>query len=122
MLAAFICTFVLCFIFVLDKIDDQMSDMLPGGNQVVRQVITALAVLAGFSWEHAFDGGVEAIAAQTDFPLTVTSILSVAVFVVVVPAWRRHILQKYMILLSLRNDDGRVKTTEFDSPAPAKIL
>jgi len=88
-------------IFGLDFVGDFFKEKFPGKNlgpEIIDKIVSAFSILVGFSWEHAFDGGVEAIASTTKTPMITESILAGLVFIVIVPAWRRHILYKSMVL------------------------
>jgi len=98
LLALMLSIFCMAVIFLLDVIDDLMKGDSSSGAEIIDQIVDAKSVLAGFSWEHAFDGGVEAVAAKTSSPLIAASLLAGFVFVVIVPAWKRHILRKAMVL------------------------
>lgn len=89
-------------IFGLDVVGDFFAARSPPGQNtgapIIIQIVSAKSILVGFSWEHAFDGGVEAISSVTSSPMIAETCLAAAVFLVVVPAWRRHILTKSMVL------------------------
>jgi hypothetical protein len=92
-----------CMIFVLDTIDDSLEDS-KAGSTCIRTIINALGVLVGFSWEHGFDFGVVSIAQLTPASPEVTKIAFAGIVVLfVVPAWRRHILFKVMVLQRLKD-------------------
>lgn len=89
-------------IFALDVISDTAKASAPPGknpgSEIVTQLVFAKSILVGFSWEHSFDGGVEAIASMTSQPLVTQSALAVFMWFIVVPAWRKHILRKALML------------------------
>lgn len=89
-------------VFVLDIVSDTAKRGAPPGKnpgqEIVSQLVFAKSILIGFSWEHAFDGGVEAIASMTPYPLYTESALAIFMFLVVVPTWRRHILRRALLL------------------------
>jgi len=93
-------------IFFLDRINDVAKLGSPPGKspgyEIITQLVFAKSILVGFSWEHSFDGGVQAIANMTDNPLCTETCLAVFMFFVVVPSWRRHILRKAMMLQDYR--------------------
>jgi hypothetical protein len=91
-------------VFVLDKVDDAHQGVEDSqvGAQAIQTIIGALGVLVGFSWEHSFDGGVEAIASQTDYEGPMQLFFAFLVVAFIVPAWRRHILTKVMVLDELK--------------------
>jgi len=115
-------------IFGLDVIGDtakivatspQMKNL---GPDIITQLVSAKSILVGFSWEHAFDGGVEAIASTTSNPQCAEVVIAALVFVVIVPAWRRHILQKAMVLqeryaAEMRNDSADPDYTRLKNEA-----
>lgn len=93
-----------CFglIFTLDKVDDmQQARSGEGDGKLILTIINAIGILVGLSWEHAFDGGVEAVASKTGSEENkMLCELGLAAFValLIVPAWRRYILKKAMQL------------------------
>merc|ERR1712187_327299 len=97
-----------CVIFVLDVIEDSR----PGDSmsKVIQNIINALSILIGFTWEGCFDGGVEAVASVTENPVMVKLCMTIMVVIVIVPAWRRYILVKVMHLKSLKQarDESRL--------------
>jgi len=96
-LAMIISTFGVLLILTLDKIADApwTGDM---ADAIIIKIIAAIGILVGFSWEQSFDGGVEVIAALTPQPILAEIGLTVLVVLIVLPAWRRHILQKVIDL------------------------
>jgi hypothetical protein len=76
-------------------------------REMIRIVVTSLGILVGFSWEHCFDGGVESIAETTDESIksVFQLVLGILVCVLVLPAWRKHILQKVMLMEEMRNKE-----------------
>ncbi|CAE8628629.1 unnamed protein product [Polarella glacialis] len=55
-------------IFLLDTIEDLGSDN-PRISKIIQNIINSLSILVGFTWEHCFDGGVEAVASTTFHPV-----------------------------------------------------
>mmetsp|Transcript_36898 Transcript_36898/g.64995 ORF Transcript_36898/g.64995 Transcript_36898/m.64995 type:complete len:166 (-) Transcript_36898:25-522(-) len=100
---------VVCCIFILDPIDDNLNTGEDGsaGTEVVATIIEAMGVLVGFSWEHSFDGGVEAIASVSPHKKLVATALTIFVFCAIVPAWRSYILTKAMQLEGYKNEGER---------------
>lgn len=98
-------------VFVLDKVDDMHQGVEDSqvGAQAIQTIIGALGVLVGFSWEHSFDGGVEAIASQTDYEEPMQLFFAFLVVAFIVPAWRRHILTKVMVLDELKQEREKIK-------------
>merc|ERR1712060_375893 len=99
----------LALIFVLDHVEDTAHEMWGSEHtrrisKVVQIVVNALSILIGFTWEQSFDGGVEAVASTTSRPLLMKLCLISMVAVVIVPAWRRHILVKVLSLNRLRDE------------------
>ncbi|CAK0865223.1 unnamed protein product [Prorocentrum cordatum] len=100
--------FVCGAIFVMDTVHDRIKEGSAStrggqesaalGAQIVRINVTALSILVGFSWEHCFDGGVMAISDRAAHKqrLFVQIALGIMVCVVILPAWRRYILQRVM--------------------------
>jgi hypothetical protein len=110
LLALVLSVICLLVIFVLDVIGDTAKRMYPGknlGNSIIAQIVSAKSILVGFSWEHAFDGGVEAIASTTSSPQVAESLIAALVFLVIVPAWRKHILKKSIVLQAYAKEAER---------------
>jgi len=87
-------------IFILDKIGD-MDATGKNTERIIKSIINAIGILVGFSWEQSFDGGVEAISDLTvQFaswcPVVTKLGLGIFVALVIVPAWRRHILRNVL--------------------------
>merc|ERR1712137_1171609 len=68
-------------------------------DKAIREVINALAILVGFAWEQCFDTAVTAVASRSDIipvlgdrPSVVKMILAIMCVLILVPAWRRHLL------------------------------
>jgi len=103
----------LVVIIVLDRIEDSQADKHDdASNQVhrtVKNVITGLSILIGFTWEHSFDGGVEAIASITEEPLTIQVTGAVVISIVVIPAWRKFILAKLLELEKEQKERKKAK-------------
>jgi len=101
LLALVLSVICLVIIFGLDFIGDTAKKLYPGknlGNSIIKRIVDAKSILVGFSWEHAFDGGVEAIASTTSDPQFANTAIAVLVFLIIVPAWRRYILKKAIVL------------------------
>lgn len=95
--------FAFSAIIILDKIEDSQDDDRKM-HKVVKNVVTGLSILVGFTWEHSFDGGVEAISSLWEDPLLLKLAGTILIAVVVIPAWRRHILMKHIHLLKYRRE------------------
>merc|ERR1712176_1023910 len=96
---------IACFsVIFLDKIDDfhAGSEDSKAGARAIQEIITALGILVGFSWEHCFEGSVGAVASLTDHPRITKLVLGCLVTILVVPAWRRYVLVKAMMLEDLK--------------------
>lgn len=91
-------------VFLLDAIDDSFRARgnARAGIKAIRTIISAVAILVGFSWEHCFDGSVAAVASTTKHRAQTKLLLGLFVFIVLVPAWRSHILTKVMALEDLK--------------------
>jgi len=83
-------------VFCLDFVDDMHkgSEDSKAGAQAIQMMVNSLGILIGFSWEHTFDGGVNAVAGATRYPKTVKFFMGVGIAGLMVPMWRRHILTK----------------------------
>merc|ERR1711920_489836 len=96
---------VACFVVLfLDKIDDYHagSEDSRAGARAIQQIINALGILVGFSWEHCFEGSVAAVAGLTKHPRITKLVLGCLVTILVVPAWRKYVLVKAMMLEDLK--------------------
>merc|ERR1712113_102297 len=74
-------------------------------SRVIKIIITALSILVGFTWEHCFHGGVEAVASVFENPSysqMMQLFLTAFVALVIIPAWRRYILVKVIYCRELR--------------------
>lgn len=88
-----------CFIIVvLDKIEDGLQKPADELHTMLKHVITSLSILIGFTWEHTFDGCVEAISSLFEDTLTIKLVLIFLIVVIVTPAWRKYILAKVVHL------------------------
>lgn len=96
--------------WILDKIEDRLEEQRERQAIIFRSTITALGLLVGLSWEHSFDVAVEVAASKTDEPVSMELALTVAVVVLIVPAWRRHILGKQIYYEQLKES---MKTRSF---------
>jgi len=87
-------------VFALDFVDDMHngSEDSKAGAQAIQMMVNSLGILVGFSWEHTFDGGVNAVAVSTSYPKTVKFFMGVGIAFLMVPMWRRHILTKEVSL------------------------
>lgn len=97
-----------CLIRVLDLIED-MEYTGDVTDKCTRSMIDSLAILIGFSWEHAFEIGVGVIAELTKgrgvwCPPVAKFVLAVAVALVVIPAWRLYILKMVLKLRAGRKE------------------
>lgn len=102
------------FIRILDLIED-MEETGEVADKCTRSMIESLAILIGFSWEHAFDGGVEVIADLTREggywqPYLLKFTLAVLVALVIAPAWRLYILKIVLELDEIQREYRRENT------------
>jgi hypothetical protein len=83
---------------LVQKSDDQDGEDV--AEESIRVVINALGILVGFAWEHGFDGSVASVSerAPGSYPVLVELGMGCLVCLLVLPAWRRHILQKVMVM------------------------
>lgn len=92
-------------IVVLDKIEDGLQDS--DGEQLhklLKNIITGLSILIGFTWEHTFDGCVEAMSSLWSEKLLGKLTMTLTIVVIVVPAWRRFILAKVVDLQKMQHE------------------
>jgi len=93
-IALFVTTVALIFIFFLDVIAD-LPETGKDVDKAIRAVVQALGILIGFSWEKAFDTAVEGVSESTEKyapPSGTKLVMAIVLAGVVVPAWRMHIL------------------------------
>lgn len=103
-LIAWVLNAIVCgALFAMDRAHDRMKEQRTGKemvfvNQIVRINVTALGILVGFSWEHCFDGSVDTISEKvsTEQRLIIEILMGIGVCIVILPAWRRYILQRVM--------------------------
>lgn len=108
-LAMFLTCISFAFIAVLDHIKDM--GLVGDGNasSALNNMINALSILVGFSWEHCFDGAVAAVASLTPHPFVAKGVMAIFVFILVVPPWRRYILGRVLRHQALHNEKQAVK-------------
>mmetsp|Transcript_16991 Transcript_16991/g.53294 ORF Transcript_16991/g.53294 Transcript_16991/m.53294 type:complete len:176 (-) Transcript_16991:67-594(-) len=101
-----LCTSVLAclMVFGINWICDQrqLHEVM---RKQFRTIIRCLGLLIGFAWEQSFDSGVEAVAMLAEPmgtwpPLLAKFFLACVVAVVVIPAWKLHILKTVMAVRS----------------------
>jgi len=85
-------------VFLLDKLSDT-EWTAETADSCIKCIINAIAILVGFSWEQAFDAGVAVIAELTAkdgpwYPVFIKLGLAGCVALIMVPAWRKHLLRK----------------------------
>jgi len=83
---------VVCMFFVF--IVDCISDGGQADEKSMRQLIVAMGVLVGLSWEHAFHTSLSTLADVSGHPAKVNTVIAVALVAVTMPAWRLYILPK----------------------------
>eukprot|EP00929_Paragymnodinium_shiwhaense_P078190 TRINITY_DN4048_c0_g1_i2.p1 TRINITY_DN4048_c0_g1~~TRINITY_DN4048_c0_g1_i2.p1 ORF type:complete len:871 (+),score=163.08 TRINITY_DN4048_c0_g1_i2:99-2711(+) len=95
MIAICLTVFSMIYIYVLDKIADEYE----AGSAIERaaiRCIVAATICIGFSWERTFDRAVEDLSEHihgvTFQPQVIQLLISIAVVLVVVPAYRLHVL------------------------------
>ena len=65
----------------------------PRVDAVIKQLIGALGILVGFSWEQAFDASVAAVSEGMPLSPSLTKVvLAVLSCSVIMPAWKRYLL------------------------------
>lgn len=95
-LAMFLSAVSFTVIYFLDKMND--VHLFGEGKQAddaIEQVIMALGILVGFSWEQSFDVAVSTVSRSGDeeaSPAIIKLVLSFMLVAVVFPAWRWYIL------------------------------
>jgi len=82
-----------CFlsIYFLDKLADAEFTPEAVDNAIV-QMISAIGILVGFSWEQSFDAAVAALASRTTNPHMAKLFLALFSVLLLAPAWKQYIL------------------------------
>lgn len=96
-------------IFGLDKIEDtakaSQRDMR-SVHRLVKSLVNALGILVGFSWEVSFEGANSAVASLHERRAYIVKVvLAAAVSSVIIPAWRKFVLEKVMLYKRLYEED-----------------
>jgi len=97
------------FILLIDMIDDNsegfarrlnLENVLSGRAQkrAVQSFVLAISILVGFSWEHCVDFGLASLSSLTEHPTGMKLVFTSVVFFILIPAWRKHILAKVLVL------------------------
>jgi len=118
------------FILVIDVIDDNsesfarrlsLDSVLSGRAQkrAVQSFVLAISILVGFSWEHCIDFGLASLSSLTDHPTGMKLVFTSVVFFILIPAWRKHILAKVLVLKRLA--DSRKGSDEPQAGAYKRI-
>jgi len=84
-------TFV--FIFVLRRVE-QCAPQDVEVSSMLRSFVTTLGLLVGFTWQRSFELGVKTACSAFARPAVWEVVVSLAVAMIVVPAWRKYILTK----------------------------
>jgi len=79
-------------IYALDFVDDTTGRGNPRLHRIIGKVVSALAVLVGFSWERCFDGAIDVLSKTTVDPAIAKMALAAICAALLVPAWRMHML------------------------------
>jgi hypothetical protein len=108
LLALVLSAAALIFIFLLDRIEDAAGGN-PRIDRVIQNIVNALSILVGLSWEYCFDGGLEAVVSVTKHPVSMKLVFTFLVALVILPAWRRYILVKILQLNKNHEEQQRAK-------------
>lgn len=111
-LALFLSMMALLVIGVLDKIQDSQVGSRQRQRDVARvlqNMINILSLVIGLSWEACFSTGLEELAEEASRPLTMKLMFTACTLVVVLPAWRRYILARVMVLEQLHLEKAQAK-------------
>lgn len=71
-------------------------------DEAISSLIRALSLLVGFCWEQSFDCCVEVLGERFNSPLVLESTLTLAICILVYPAWRWYVLDKVLVLTKER--------------------
>jgi len=96
-----VCISVIAFFIILGL--DHLADMKSTGektDKAIIAIITSLSILVGFTWEQSFDGAVEVLADSKfkEHKVMAVMTLTVAIFTIVYPQWRKYILRTLLRL------------------------
>mmetsp|Transcript_72745 Transcript_72745/g.170564 ORF Transcript_72745/g.170564 Transcript_72745/m.170564 type:complete len:565 (-) Transcript_72745:18-1712(-) len=107
LLALFLSALAAFAIILLDKLEDTSTNQRLA-HKVVKNFVTGLSILIGFTWEHVVDGCTEAVASiyhEHEVQRLVSKVVGAAIIaLVVLPAWRRHVLQTVMMLMKHKKE------------------
>jgi len=95
-------------ILPLDKIEDSIRG-LRGTGRLFKDVIMALGVVVGISWEPVFNKSIAVITHTYSNPVLGHIIMALALVIVMLPAWKRFILSK-QVTYSQTTYERRSKT------------
>merc|ERR1712100_375294 len=104
-------------IFLLDHVEDSAGDATETSH-IIQNFINSLSILVGFSWEHCFDFGLEAVADQTPNPILMKFLFTGVVAFVITPAWRKYILVKVIQLNQLQKDESDSSSKNINMQTP----
>jgi len=112
-LSLFLSGFACSMIIVLDKIEDASENThKKTTHKIVKNIVTGLSILVGFTWEITLDGCTEAVTSlfRTEKRQLVSKLSgSILISLVVLPAWRRYILHTVMTLMRHRKEERVAK-------------
>jgi len=95
-------------ILPLDKIEDSIRG-LRGTGRLFKDVIMALGVVVGISWEPVFNKSIAVITHTYSNPVLGHITMALALVIVMLPAWKRFILSK-QVTYSQTTHERRSKT------------
>jgi len=99
-------------IFVMDKIldNDCFGEDSHTVHHVIDELILAICVLVGFSWEQSFDTAVDVVAERLESHVPTAFVklgMSLILVAIVFPAWRFFILPKELELAEEDSEEGQ---------------
>jgi len=122
-LALVVSAFVFVGIFVMDKVMDH--DLLGAGEdaeEALEEIILALSVLVGFSWEQSFDTAVSVLAEDIAMPKAWSKLaMSLVLVAIVFPAWRFYILPRELELIE-ESDHPKLKKLKKCAELHAQLM
>lgn len=83
-------------ILPLDKIEDSIRD-LRGTGRIFKDVIIALGVVVGVSWEPVFNKSIAVVSHTYSNPVLWQLLIALILVAVMLPAWKRFILSQQVI-------------------------
>jgi hypothetical protein len=115
--ALFISLGAFLVILCIDKADDCCDT---NNNHFINAVVGSIAILVGLSWEATFEHGfAEMVIGQANAQLLIL-LISFFVCLLIIPAWRRHILKKALQLKAYKEEEIKAQARLDAKPSLAQ--